>query len=38
MELIRIDELVAKVETAIERLREYRSEPISSAVTGKIKV
>jgi hypothetical protein len=38
MELIRIDELVAKVETAIERLREYWSALISSAVTGKIKV
>lgn len=33
-----IDALVAKVETAIERLREYRSALISAAVTGKIDV
>jgi type I restriction enzyme, S subunit len=32
------DILMTKVETAIERLREYRSALISSAVTGKIKV
>jgi len=34
----RLDDLFAKVETAIEWLREYRSALISSAVTGKIKV
>lgn len=33
-----IDALVAKVETAIERLREYRSALITAAVTGKIDV
>jgi len=33
-----IDALVAKVETAIERLLEYRSALISAAVTGKIDV
>lgn len=32
------DTLTAKVESAIERLREYRSALISSAVTGKIDV
>ena len=32
----RIDTLSAKVETAIARLREYRSALISSAVTGKV--
>jgi type I restriction enzyme, S subunit len=31
-----IEQLVAKTETAIERLREYRSALISAAVTGKI--
>lgn len=35
-EVGKIDALLAKVETAIERLREYRSALISSAVTGKI--
>lgn len=34
----RLTDLATKVETAIERLREYRSALISSAVTGKIKV
>jgi len=34
----KIFQLIAKIETAIERLREYRSALISSAVTGKIKV
>ncbi|WP_319562879.1 restriction endonuclease subunit S [Marispirochaeta sp.] len=34
----KIDSLVAKVETAIERLKEYRTSLISSAVTGKIDV
>jgi type I restriction enzyme S subunit len=34
----RLDELSAKVETAIERLHEYRAALISSAVTGKIQV
>lgn len=35
-ETAKIDELVAKVETAIDRLKEYRSALISAAVTGKI--
>jgi type I restriction enzyme S subunit len=35
-ETAKIDALVAKVETAIERLKEYRSALISAAVTGKI--
>jgi type I restriction enzyme S subunit len=34
----KIDALIEKVKSAIERLREYRSALISSAVTGKIKV
>jgi type I restriction enzyme S subunit len=34
----KIDALTTNVESAIERLREYRSALISSAVTGKIKV
>lgn len=34
----RLTNLATKVETAIARLREYRSALISSAVTGKIKV
>jgi type I restriction enzyme S subunit len=38
VELVGIDALTAKVESAVERLREYRSALISSAVTGKIKV
>lgn len=37
-ETTRIDRLVEKVETAIERLREYRSALITAAVTGKIDV
>lgn len=37
-ETARIDALVSKVETAIERLKEYRTSLISSAVTGKIDV
>lgn len=37
-ETARIDEMVAKVETAIERLREYRTALITAAVTGKIDV
>jgi len=35
-ETAKIDALVAKVETAIDRLKEYRSAIISAAVTGKI--
>lgn len=34
----RIDALIAKVETAIERLQEYRTALITAAVTGKIDV
>ena len=34
----RIDTLVTKIETAIERLQEYRSALITAAVTGKIDV
>ena len=34
----RIDALIAKVETAMERLQEYRTALISAAVTGKIDV
>ena len=37
-ETTHIDQLVAKVETAIERLQEYRSALITAAVTGKIDV
>ncbi|KGE73284.1 restriction endonuclease subunit S [Spirochaeta lutea] len=37
-ETSKIDALVSKVETAIERLKEYRISLISSAVTGKIDV
>jgi type I restriction enzyme, S subunit len=33
-----IDRMVAKVETAIERLQEYRTALITAAVTGKIDV
>ena len=33
-----LDALVAKIETAIERLREYRSALITAAVTGKVDV
>jgi len=35
-ETAKIDKLIAKIETAIERLREYRTALISAAVTGKI--
>lgn len=35
-ETVKIDALVAKVETAIERLQEFRSALITAAVTGKI--
>jgi type I restriction enzyme S subunit len=34
----KLDKLAMKIETAIERLREYRAALISSAVTGKIQV
>ena len=37
-ETARLDDLVAKVETAIERLQEYRIALITAAVTGKIDV
>jgi type I restriction enzyme, S subunit len=37
-ETAQIDKLIAKIETAIERLKEYRSALISAAVTGKIDV
>jgi type I restriction enzyme, S subunit len=37
-ETAKIDRMVAKVEEAIERLREYRSALITAAVTGKIDV
>jgi type I restriction enzyme, S subunit len=37
-ETAKIDQLVAKVEAAIERLREYRTALITAAVTGKIDV
>ncbi len=37
-ETARIDAMVAKVETAIERLQEYRTALITAAVTGKIDV
>lgn len=37
-ETAKIDTLSAKVQTAIERLREYRTALISAAVTGKIDV
>lgn len=37
-ETVKIDNLVSKVEVAIERLKEYRIALISSAVTGKIDV
>ncbi len=38
IETEKLDALVAKVETAIERLREYRTALITAAVTGKIDV
>ena len=34
----KIDKLITKIETAIERLREYRTALITAAVTGKIDV
>jgi restriction endonuclease S subunit len=37
-ETAKIDTMVAKVETAIERLQEYRTALITAAVTGKIDV
>lgn len=37
-ETSKVDALVAKIETAIERLREYRSALITAAVTGKVDV
>ncbi|HSO81162.1 restriction endonuclease subunit S [Thiocapsa sp.] len=37
-ETMRIDGMVAKVETAIERLKEYRTALITAAVTGKVDV
>ena len=37
-ETAKIDMLVTKIETAIERLQEYRSALITAAVTGKIDV
>ena len=37
-ETAKIDRMVAKVETAIERLQEYRTALITAAVTGKIDV
>ena len=37
-ETAKIDRLISKIETAIERLREYRTALISAAVTGKIDV
>ena len=37
-ERAKIDTLVAKIETAIERLQEYRTALITAAVTGKIDV
>jgi len=37
-ETARIDALIAKVNEAIERLKEYRTALLSSAVTGKIDV
>lgn len=37
-EMSKIDKMVAKVETAIERLQEYRTALITATVTGKIDV
>lgn len=37
-ETAKLDALVGKIETAIERLREYRSALITAAVTGKVDV
>ena len=38
LETAKIDSMVAKIETAIERLQEYRTALITAAVTGKIDV
>ncbi|MBA4406529.1 type I restriction endonuclease subunit S [bacterium] len=35
-ELLKIDQLSEKVTTAIEKLKEYRTSLVTSAVTGKI--
>ena len=37
-ETAKIDDLIAKIQVAIERLKEYRTATISAAVTGKIDV
>lgn len=37
-QLSKFDSLVIKIETAIERLQEYRAALISSVVTGKVRV
>ena len=37
-ETAKIDDLIAKVETAIARLREYRGALITGAVTGQVDV
>ena len=37
-ETAKLDELIGRVETAIERLREYRSALITAVVTGKVDV
>ena len=37
-ETAKIDRMVTKVETVIERLKEYRTALINAAVTGKIDV
>ncbi len=37
-ETVKIDSLITRVETAIEKLKEYRTALISAAVTGKIDV
>ena len=37
-ETAKLDALVAKIETAVERLQEYRTALITAAVTGKIDV
>jgi type I restriction enzyme S subunit len=37
-ETARIDAMIAKVETAIDRLQEYRNALITAAVTGKVEV
>ncbi len=38
LETAKLDALVGKVETAVERLQEYRTALITAAVTGKIDV